>query len=73
MFVLDNNIDELLSNGSVERSFIKTPAGGDYSEAHFFDKDWNYTFKNSAVYMVIKEFNNNKEVINETVMVNNNL
>ena len=50
---------------------MKTPSGGEYSEAHFFDDKFNYTTKDKAVYMVIKEFNVMDEVINELVMSKN--
>lgn len=62
------SLAELIHKGYVERSLMKTPNGGDYSEAHYFDEDWNYTTKDVAVYMVIKEFNNLRDVINETIM-----
>lgn len=55
---------ELIHMGYVERSLMKTPSGGDYSEAHYFDENWNYTTKDVAMHMVIKEFNSMHEVIN---------
>ena len=58
------SIGELINKGYVERSFMATPNGGDYSEAHFFDEKWNYTTKDVAMHMVIKEFNSMHEVIN---------
>ena len=62
------NIEELLHKGYVERSMMKTPIGGEYSEAHFFDENWNYTTKNLAEHMVVKEFDSNGNVINEISM-----
>ena len=62
------SLAELIHKGYVERSLMATPNGGDYSEAHYFDENWNYTTKDDAVYMVIKEFNNMREVINEILM-----
>ena len=59
---------ELINKKFVERSMMKTPSGGDYSEAHFFDENWNYTTKDKAMYMVVKEFNVMGKVINELVM-----
>ena len=49
-------------------NLMKTPSGGEYSEAHFFDENWNYTTKDKSMYMVIKEFNIMDEVINELIM-----
>ena len=65
------NIEELLHKGCVERSMMKTPMGGDYSEAHFFDENWNYINKNAAVHMIIKEFDSKGKVINEITMSKN--
>ena len=62
------SIGELIHNGYVERSLMETPSGGDYSEAHYFDENWNYTTKDLAMHMVIKEFDSMHEVINEIVM-----
>ena len=62
------SLAELIHKGYVERSLMKTPNGGDYSEAHYFDEDWNYTTKDVAMHMVIKEFNSMREVINEIIM-----
>lgn len=59
---------ELINKNFVERSLMKTPSGGEYSEAHFFDENWNYTTKDKSMYMVIKEFNIMDEVINELIM-----
>lgn len=62
------SLAELIHKGYVERSLMATPSGGDYSEAHYFDENWNYTTKDVAMHMVIKEFNSMREVINEIIM-----
>lgn len=62
------NINELEKNKFVEKLVIKTPNGGDYSEAHFFDENWEYTTKDKAVHMIIKELKLDGSLIYETFM-----
>ena len=58
----------MIEKGYIETQRHKTPAGGDYSEAHFLDKNHNYTSKATAEIMVIKEFKDDGTMINETFM-----
>lgn len=62
------NINELEKNKFVEKLIMRTPNGGDYSEAHFFDENWRYTIKDKAAHMIIKEFKLDGSLICETFL-----
>ena len=50
----------------MERINEKTPYGGDYSEAFFFDEDGNTTDKDNAVSFIIRECLNDGTLLAET-------
>ncbi len=60
-----NNLEE---SGCIQRIYGMTPAGGDYSEAHFFDSDDRYTTKDKAVRIIIRECKRDGELIKETYL-----
>ncbi|NLV90235.1 MAG: hypothetical protein GX032_02060 [Tenericutes bacterium] len=71
--IIDNcDINKYKENTNFERINKKTPSGGDYSEAHFFDNDWKYTTKDQAQNIVIRECNNDGTLLRETYMHKNN-
>lgn len=59
------NKQKLQELGFMERLSIKTPSGGDASEAYFFDENWNYTTKENAVHIIIQEYK-------DGIMINEN-
>ena len=66
---IDTNI-KLLNNGTVERVYGKTPNGGDYAEAHYFDDNFKYVVKENAVNIIIRECKEDGTLIMETRAVN---
>lgn len=61
-------LEELYEMGYAERANIKTPAGGDYSDAHFFDDEWHYTEKEKARHVIIREYSTDGKLLKETFM-----
>lgn len=61
-------LTSLIAKGYVETSRHRTPHGGDYSEAHYLDKDHNYTSKEKASVMIIRELKDDGTLVQETFM-----
>ena len=60
--------NDLEKKGFMEKLIMKTPNGGDYSEAHFFDENWEYTTKDKAEHMIIRELKMDGTLLYETFM-----
>ena len=61
----------MIKKGCIEISRAKTPSGGDYAEAHYLDNNHNYTSKEKAALMVIKEYKDDGTMLNEIFMYRN--
>ena len=62
------NLDDLIKNGFVERTYSSVIDGVAYSEIHYLDDEWNYVNKDDATCLLIKEFNDKGKKINELIM-----
>ncbi len=71
--IIDNkDINKLNETITYERINLKTPSGGDYYEAHFFDNEWKYTTKDKTVNVIIRECKEDGTLVKETFMHRNN-
>jgi hypothetical protein len=52
-----------------EKVVGKTPSGGDYSEAHYFDDNRKYVHKSKATSIIIRECKANGDIIIEHYMI----
>ena len=53
---------------SMRRADGPTPAGGDYSEIYFLDKDMNPVTEKQATHVVIRECKSDGTLVQETFM-----
>lgn len=60
---------EIFKNKYAEKIYMNTPNGGDYIVIYYFDENDNYTTKENAYKLIVKEYKYDETVVNEKFFI----